>query len=61
MLHLLTPQTSGHVLCLYLLLSLILSKGIPPLHEVGQTQKVNHLSFTIYQSTEDWCISMKGF
>lgn len=58
MLHLLAPQKNSHVLYLYLLLSLILSKGIPPLHEVRQTQEVNHLSFPVDQSTEDRCISM---
>lgn len=59
MLYLLVSQKKCHVLWLHLLLSLILSKSIPPLHEVRQTQEINHLSFPIDQSTEHGCISMK--
>lgn len=56
--HLLSAQKHIWVLCVYLLLSLILLKGIPPLHEIGQTQKVNHLPFPVDQSTENWCVSV---
>lgn len=56
--HLLTAQKRINVLCMYLLLSLILPKGIPPLHEVGQTQEVYHLSFPVDQSTENRCVSV---
>lgn len=58
--HLLTALKYSGVLCVYLLLSLILPKSIPPLHEVGQTQEVHHLSFPVDQSTENWCISVKA-
>lgn len=57
--HPLAAQKHGSVSCLYLLLSFILPKGIPPLHEIRQTQEVNHLSFPIDQSTKDWGISVK--
>lgn len=52
-------STDSNVLFSYLLLSLILPEGIPPLHEVGQTQEVNHLSFSIDEGTEDWRISVR--
>lgn len=46
-------------LLFYLLLSLLLSEGIPPLHEIRQTQEVDHLSLPVNQSTEHWCISRR--
>lgn len=54
-----TENNLSAALCLYLLLPLILPKGIPPLHEVGQTQEVNHFSFPVDQSTEDRCVSVR--
>lgn len=45
---------------MYLLLSLILPERIPPFHEVGQTQEVHHLPFSIDQSTENWSISVRA-
>lgn len=44
---------------LYLLLSFFLSEGIPSLHEIRQTQEVNHFSLPVDQSAEHWCISKR--
>lgn len=43
----------------YLLLSLLLSEGIPPLHEIRQTQEVDHLSLPVDQSTEHRRVSRR--
>lgn len=42
---------------LYLLLSLVLPEGIPPLGEVGQPQEVHHLPLSVDERREDGRVS----
>lgn len=42
---------------LYLLLSLVLPEGIPPLGEVGQPQEVHHLPLSVDECREDGRVS----
>lgn len=43
----------------YLLLSFILPESISSLHKVRKSKEVHHFSFSIYQSTENGCISVR--